>query len=89
MQKAIQESQLVVIDEIGKMELFSPAFRDTVWQALASGKRILGTIMLQAHPYADEIKCDPRVKVLQLTRANRQQILQEIIRWLEPTMAEK
>lgn len=81
-QKAIQEAQLIIIDEIGKMELFSPAFRETVWQALSSGKKVLGTIMLQSHPYADEIKRDPRVKILSVTKNNHQQILQEIIQWL-------
>jgi len=81
--RAIQECHTVVIDEIGKMELFSPNFRESVLEAFDSGKRILGTIMLSSHPWADKIKKDTRVDVLQVSRTNRQQILNDIITWLE------
>ena len=54
-----QECDLVVVDEIGKMELFSPRFREIVLSIISSGKRLLGTIMLQSNPYADAIKRQP------------------------------
>ncbi len=44
--KAAQQCELVIIDEIGKMELFSAKFREAVSQIIDSGKRILGTVML-------------------------------------------
>jgi nucleoside-triphosphatase len=72
----------VVIDEIGKMELFSSAFREAVLEAIDSGKKVLGTIMLPSHPWADKIKQRPEVKVLQVSRANRQQVLGEVMGWL-------
>ena len=83
LRRAIQECEVVVIDEIGKMELFSPAFREAVLEALGSGKKLLGTIMLSPHPWADQIKQDPRVKVLLVSRENHQQVLEELLRWLE------
>jgi len=83
LRRAIQECDIVVIDEIGKMELFSPAFREAVLEALESGKKLLGTIMLPPHPWADQIKQDPRVKVLLVSRTNHQQVLEELLRWLE------
>jgi len=73
--QAIQDKQVVVIDEIGKMELFSEAFRRLVLEALESGKKVLGTIMIKPHPWADEIKRRPDVEVVWLTRENRQQVL--------------
>jgi nucleoside-triphosphatase len=82
-QQAIKESDLIVIDEIGKMELFSPRFREAVLKAIDSDKKVLGTIMLSPHPFADEIKRHPKVKVAQLTRANYDQVLAEIINWLK------
>ncbi len=80
--KAVREGDLVVIDEIGKMELFSANFRRAVLEAIESGKKVLGTIMYRPHPWADEIKRHPKVKVLVVTRANHNQVLEEIQGWL-------
>jgi len=83
--KAAEECDLVVIDEIGKMELFSANFREAVLQIIDSGKRVLGTIMLNANPYADTIKRRPQVNLVVVTRANYQQVLEELLRWLKTT----
>jgi nucleoside-triphosphatase len=82
-ERAIAESDLIVIDEIGKMELFSPRFREAVLKAIDSGKKVLGTIMLNPHPFANDIKRHPNVKVIELTRANHDQVLKEILDWLK------
>src|SRR4030042_5348897 len=82
LRRAIQECDIVVIDEIGKMELFSLAFREAVLEAIGSGKSLRGTIMLAHHPWADQIKQDPRVKVLTVSRTNYHQILEEFTAWL-------
>ena len=83
LRRAIKECDTVVVDEIGKMELFSPAFREAVLEALDSGKKLLGTIMLAPHPWADRIKQDPRVEVVMVSRANHQQVAQELLAWLK------
>jgi nucleoside-triphosphatase len=80
--KAIQECDVVVIDEIGKMELFSPSFREAVLKAIESGKRVLGTIMLKPHPWADQIKQHPGVKVVPVTRMNQRQVANQVLSWL-------
>lgn len=81
--QAAEECDLVVVDEIGKMELFSADFRETVWRIVNSGKRVLGTIMLQAHPWADKIKRQPQVHLAEITRANRHRVLEELSAWLQ------
>jgi len=81
--EATRECDLVVIDEIGKMELFSPAFKEAVLEALSSGKRILGTVMLSSHPWADEIKRHPDVAVVPVTRENRSQVLRQVVEWVK------
>jgi len=83
--KAAQECDLVVIDEIGKMELSSANFRGAVSQMIASGKRILGTIMLSPNPWADAIKLQPQVNLVTVTRANYQDVLEGVLRWLKAT----
>jgi len=82
LQRAIGQCDLVVIDEIGKMELLSANFSATVRQIISSGKKVLGTIMLDSNPWADDIKRQPQVKVMELTRTNRRQVQDELQAWL-------
>ncbi|MBI4288795.1 MAG: NTPase [Chloroflexi bacterium] len=81
--EAVRRDDLIVIDEIGKMELFSPAFREVVLEALNSGKRVLGTIMMAPHPFADGVKRLPQVRVIVLAKDNRQQVKADVLHWLE------
>ena len=82
LRQALEGNDLIVVDEIGKMELLSPRFREVVLQAIESGKRVLGTIMLNSHPFADEVKRHPEVKTLMVTRANHGEVLKEVLEWL-------
>ena len=81
--KAAQQCELVVIDEIGKMELFSASFRKAVLEIIDSGKRVLGTIMFSPNPWTDAIKRRPQVDLVPVTGSNYQQVLAEVKRWLE------
>ena len=87
--KAAQECDLVVVDEIGKMELFSANFKKAVLEIIGSGKRVLGTIMLNAHPWADAIKRRPQVDLVPVTGANYHQVLAELRQWLKATNEDK
>ena len=80
--QALKESDLIVIDEIGKMELLSPRFKEAVMQAINSGKKVMGTIMLNPHPFADEIKRHPEVEMLLVTRDNRAEVMNKVLNWL-------
>jgi nucleoside-triphosphatase len=81
--EAICNRDIVVIDEIGKMELFSYSFRDAVIEALESEKRVLGTIMLASHPWADVVKRRAEVEVISVTRLNRSEVVDQVLGWLE------
>ena len=89
LRKAAQECDLVVVDEIGKMELFSANFKEAVLEIIGSGKRVLGTIMLNAHPWADAIKRRPQVDLVPVTGANYHQVLAELRQWLKATNEDK
>jgi len=82
LRKAAKQCDLAVIDEIGKMELFSPDFREVVLELVGGEKRVLGTIMLQANPWADAIKRQPRVNLVTVTRDSYQQVLADVRDWL-------
>ncbi len=82
--RAVEEPEiaLVVIDEIGKMELFSHAFRDAVQAALASPKPVLATIMAGRQPWIEALKLRPDVIVTEVTPQNREALPDQIVRWL-------
>ena len=81
--EALAQKDYVVIDEIGKMELFSQAFKDAVWQAIHSDKPVLGTITLSSHPWADSVKALPQVTIIEVTKTNRDGIAQQVLDLLE------
>ena len=81
--KAARQGDVVIVDEIGKMELFSHRFREAVSWIIDSGVRILGTIMLPPDPWADNIKCHPQVNLLTVSPDNRPQILADLLLWLK------
>ncbi len=83
--RAARQCNLVIVDEIGKMELFSAGFREAVLQAVNSGKRVLGTVMFDSHPWADVIKTLPQVKLITVTRGNHAPVLDELRKWLKAT----
>jgi nucleoside-triphosphatase len=87
--QAAEECDLVVVDEIGKMELLSAKFRETVLQIIDSGQRVLGTIMLGPNQWADDIKRKPQVNLVEVTRANHHKVLGALLRWLRATDEEK
>ncbi|MGH7265700.1 MAG: NTPase [Candidatus Rokuibacteriota bacterium] len=68
---ALTGGRLVVVDEIGKMEMASRAFRDAVEEVLRGPGAVLGTILAAADPWADRVKAAPGVRVIEVTRANR------------------
>jgi nucleoside-triphosphatase len=76
---AVAEADLVIIDEIGKMELAVPEFLSSVTKALNSEKPVIGTIGLRINmPYVTSIKNRSDVSLIILTLENRRQIYEDI-----------
>jgi len=77
--KAIREAEIVVIDEVGPMELFSQAFRKALIQSLNSGKTILGTIHYRVKArIIIEIKEREDVAIIEVTHKNREELPEKI-----------
>jgi nucleoside-triphosphatase len=66
LRRAMERGHVLVADEIGKMQLYSRPFRQTVFEAVRNGHPLLGTIMLGRNHYAE---------VLHLTDENRNELL--------------
>jgi nucleoside-triphosphatase len=69
--RAIRNRFLIVIDEIGRMELYSTAFRRSVIEALNSPAPLLATIGPQPIRFLKQIKSRMDVELIELTSDNR------------------
>lgn len=76
---AIHTKDLIVIDEIGPMELLSDAFQDAVREALDSDVPVLGTIVQRSRPFTDQIKARSDVTVIEVSYENRDKLAEEIL----------
>lgn len=70
--------ELIVIDEIGKMELFSNRFQWIVRNALNSEKQMLATIALKGNKLIREIKQRSNIALFEITHDNRDRLIEEI-----------
>jgi nucleoside-triphosphatase len=69
---------VLLVDELGKMELASRPFRDTVVALFDRPVPIVATVQSSRHPLTDALKRRPDVEALRLTRANRDRLPGEI-----------
>ena len=76
---AIPTDGVVVIDELGKMELASARFRESVLQLLDAPIITVATVHAFRHPFTDELKRRPGVEQIKLTRANRDTVPAQLV----------
>ncbi len=81
-QTAIDKRGLVVIDEIGPMEIASARFRGVVMEAIASNVDVLATVVKRNIPFTDNIKSRPKVTLIEITKDNRDQLVSVILSML-------
>ena len=77
------ENCLIIIDEIGKMELFSEKFKKIVISAFESPNKVLATIMLKSDPFCDNIKKRKDTEIFILERKNYNEIKEKLKTMLE------
>lgn len=83
LEKALREKdRVVVIDEIGKMELFSKPFRDLVRRIIYDPRlKVIATIPIRdVHPLVAEIRRIPGAVLIELTKENRDFMDEEILK---------
>ncbi|HMK82466.1 MAG TPA: NTPase [Candidatus Bathyarchaeia archaeon] len=77
---ALKVANVIIVDEIGPMELKSSQFVLAVEDVLASSKNFLGTLHKRAsHPLIKVIRTNSSYKIIELTPANRNMIQSEVI----------
>lgn len=76
--RALRNEDLVIIDEIGKMEIFSDKFKEKVLDCLHSEKFVLATIGIGGDKYISRIKERDDVIVFEMNRENRDMLIDRI-----------
>ena len=77
---AVDIADVIIIDEIGPMELKSNEFVIVVESALASKKSLIGTIHQHcAHPLVSSIKCNSTCRLIEVSSHNREKIPSEVV----------
>jgi nucleoside-triphosphatase THEP1 len=79
--RSIKEKKIIVVDEIGKMELYSCSFRETLLKGLDSSCKVLATIMERPNAFTDRVKKRPDVELLHLKRETAERILAYVRKW--------
>ena len=69
--EAITLCKIIVIDELGRMELFSETFQEAVWEALEKKLPLLGVIQERPHPFLNRVRKRPDVELIPVTIENR------------------
>jgi nucleoside-triphosphatase len=79
--QAIEKCDVIVIDEIGPMELFSPKFKQAVTQALESKKLMLTVVHGKAKDQlVTQIKRRVDAEIFNVTFSNRENLTEQLTR---------
>jgi nucleoside-triphosphatase len=68
------EHEVAIIDELGKMELASDAFREALAALLDQAVPVVATVQSASHPFTDALKRRRDVETLHVTKANRDEL---------------
>ncbi len=85
MEIALSENKLLIIDEIGKMELYSMRFKELILRVFQTKIPFLGTILYKPHPFCDRLKDSHGIKLLTLRMSEHDKTYGKIIKWLKNT----
>ncbi len=72
-------NNIIVLDEIGKMECFSHKFKEAALKALDSPNIVIGTITLGQDEFIQKIKQRDDIEITEVTPENRETLPGEII----------
>lgn len=81
--QGIKAGKIIVIDEIGKMEILSRPFRLSVLDALNSHSPVIATMLFKRQPFCDKIRARKDVEIIEVTEENRDQIQDIIVKKLQ------
>jgi nucleoside-triphosphatase len=76
-------NQIVVVDEIGKMECFSRLFKETLIQALSSDNLVIGSVALKGDRFIQSIKTRDDVSLVSISENTRDLALKRFLKKIQ------
>jgi len=73
------EDEIIIIDEIGKMECFSEKFCEAAVKALNAKNVVLGTIAVGGTEFIREVKDRKDIRIYEVTAQNRDELPEQLI----------
>lgn len=89
LEEAINKKQIVVVDEIGKMELFSSRFQKAVINALDENIVFLATMGKVDHPFVRDLKRRTDISLFEVTQGNQDFVKAQILDLVRETLKER
>jgi len=83
---SVQREQVILIDEIGKMECFSDLFKKTLIQVLDSPNCVIGSIALKGGSFIQGIKNRDDVTMSSVTPETRDSLVEKILDFIKKGM---
>jgi len=77
-------SDMIMVDEIGKMECLSTQFNRIMKEVLDSEKWVIATIALKGSRLIAEVKQRRDVKLFEITQSNRDVLFSKILKEINP-----
>lgn len=76
------EEEILIIDEIGKMECYSSLFREALLKILNAPNRVIATIAWKGTPFIEKIKKRADVTLVKISPENRDALVPAILNML-------
>lgn len=80
--RAPRTGGVVVVDELGKMELASAAFCEAVAELLGRDMAVVATVHLGHHRFTDALKRRPDIRVVRVTDGTRDALPEQLMDYL-------
>jgi len=74
LEEGLKRGEILLIDEIGKMEMFSTKFKEKIEKALDDPLPVVATIPQKMNPRIKEVLENRRFRTVTVTRENRDQL---------------
>jgi nucleoside-triphosphatase len=84
LQRALEQGGVVVLDELGRMELASTPFVNAVHELVNRDVTLVATVHVVAHPVTDALKQRSDVRTVEVTRENRNELPRRFSEFLIP-----
>lgn len=87
--RALASEDLIVMDELGFLELKAPRFQEAVFAALKGSRPVLGVLKSAHNDFLDGVRALDNVEVIEVREDNRDRLPGEIAARLDSRMGPK